>query len=336
MVNKVKLYNNGNLTIKNDWVEDGSKLFSITDAETITTDLREEVSMTGNNVRKDYATHTDIKGSLTVEGSSTVETMNITGSLTVNGVTDLMPIGAKLIWHDSTPPNHFLLCNGASVSRTTYASLFSVIGVIHGAGDGSTTFNLPDMRGRHLIGAGDGLSPGDTGGTLDHTHYDNDHAHTITHTHTLNGHVHTLNGHTHGLNNHSHEYSHTHNLASHTHSTNGHYHSYVSADCSTGSTSEFRSGVTTMASGSHRHANGSTQGSTAGTSPPSTANTSSASAVVGTPSTANTQGNSDNTGTPSPDLSGASSKSNSETAGYGLTGPANTPYRAIYYIVRCE
>jgi len=54
--------------------------------------------------------------------------------------------------------NHgnWLLCNGAAVSRTTYSGLFSVIGANFGAGDGSTTFNLPDFRGRTAIGIGQG------------------------------------------------------------------------------------------------------------------------------------------------------------------------------------
>lgn len=51
----------------------------------------------------------------------------------------------------------FLLCNGANVSRTDYADLFSVIGTTFGAGDGSTTFTLPDMRNRYPIGAGTNL-----------------------------------------------------------------------------------------------------------------------------------------------------------------------------------
>lgn len=55
-----------------------------------------------------------------------------------------------------TVPDGWLECNGAAVSRTTYAQLFAVIGTIWGAGDGSTTFNLPDLRGRSLIGAGQG------------------------------------------------------------------------------------------------------------------------------------------------------------------------------------
>jgi microcystin-dependent protein len=46
----------------------------------------------------------------------------------------------------------WLLCNGSAVSRTTYASLFDAIGTAYGAGDGSTTFNLPDLRGRVPVG----------------------------------------------------------------------------------------------------------------------------------------------------------------------------------------
>ncbi len=54
-----------------------------------------------------------------------------------------------------TPPSGWLLCYGQAVSRTTYTWLFSVIGTTYGAGDGSTTFNLPDYRGRTLIGKED-------------------------------------------------------------------------------------------------------------------------------------------------------------------------------------
>lgn len=52
----------------------------------------------------------------------------------------------------------YLLCDGAAVSRTTYAALFAAIGTAYGVGDGSTTFNLPDLRGRFPLGAGSGPS----------------------------------------------------------------------------------------------------------------------------------------------------------------------------------
>lgn len=54
----------------------------------------------------------------------------------------------------STAPAGFLLCDGSAVSRLTYADLFTLIGTTYGAGDGSTTFNVPDLRGSVIIGAG--------------------------------------------------------------------------------------------------------------------------------------------------------------------------------------
>jgi microcystin-dependent protein len=53
-------------------------------------------------------------------------------------------------------PDGWLLCDGSAISRTTYAALFAAIGTTWGSGDGGSTFNLPDMRGRIAIGAGAG------------------------------------------------------------------------------------------------------------------------------------------------------------------------------------
>jgi microcystin-dependent protein len=58
-------------------------------------------------------------------------------------------------WPSNTIPNGWLECGGQAVSRTTFAALFAVIGVIYGAGNGSTTFNLPDLRGRVTAGKDD-------------------------------------------------------------------------------------------------------------------------------------------------------------------------------------
>ncbi len=55
-----------------------------------------------------------------------------------------------------TAPGGWLVCDGSAVSRSGYASLYSAIGVAYGAGDGSSTFNLPDYRGRTIVGAGAG------------------------------------------------------------------------------------------------------------------------------------------------------------------------------------
>lgn len=70
----------------------------------------------------------------------------------------LVPTGAVLAWAGTAAPTGFLLCNGSAVSRTTYADLFAVIAEYHGQGDNSTTFNLPDYRGRFLRGVAGGES----------------------------------------------------------------------------------------------------------------------------------------------------------------------------------
>jgi microcystin-dependent protein len=62
--------------------------------------------------------------------------------------------GEIKIWPTSVAPAGWLLCNGQAVSRTTYAALFAVIGTTWGVGDNSTTFNLPDVRDKFLVGAG--------------------------------------------------------------------------------------------------------------------------------------------------------------------------------------
>ena len=62
------------------------------------------------------------------------------------------PTGTMLPFAGKTVPAGFLLCNGAEISRTTYARLFSVLGTTWGAGNGSTTFNLPNVNDRCLEG----------------------------------------------------------------------------------------------------------------------------------------------------------------------------------------
>ena len=128
----------------------------------------------------------------------------------------------------------WLACNGAAISRTTYAALFAAIGTTYGAGDGSTTFNLPDTRGRALIGAGTGpgltgRSIGSKGGTeteslsVDqlpgHTHVGGAHTHGIAqHAHGITQHTHTIATHAHGI------AEHQHGIAQHSHSLPDHAH----------------------------------------------------------------------------------------------------------------
>lgn len=75
----------------------------------------------------------------------------------------IIPPGVVWEYYGSSAPTGWLFCDGSEVSRTTYASLFTAIGTSQGAGDGSTTFNLPDRRGRAAIGAGTGIGGGASG-----------------------------------------------------------------------------------------------------------------------------------------------------------------------------
>jgi microcystin-dependent protein len=73
-----------------------------------------------------------------------------------SGGAGLSPSGAIVAFGGPVPPDGWLICDGSAISRTQYASLFGVIGVAHGSGDGVTTFNLPDYQGRFLRGVDHG------------------------------------------------------------------------------------------------------------------------------------------------------------------------------------
>lgn len=76
--------------------------------------------------------------------------------LNADDLSGMVPSGAVLYFAGRTAPAGWLKANGAAVSRTTYAALFAAIGTTYGAGDGSTTFNLPDLRGEFMRGWDDG------------------------------------------------------------------------------------------------------------------------------------------------------------------------------------
>lgn len=81
--------------------------------------------------------------------------------------------GSVQMFAGSSAPAGWLLCDGSAVSRTTYSALFAAIGTTYGTGNGSTTFNLPDLRQRFALGkaaSGTGSTLGGTGGAIDHTH----------------------------------------------------------------------------------------------------------------------------------------------------------------------
>lgn len=82
-------------------------------------------------------------------------------------------VGSILMYGGASAPLGYLVCDGSAISRTTYAELFGVLSTNYGTGDGSTTFNLPDLRQRFPLGkaaSGTGNALGGTGGSIDHTH----------------------------------------------------------------------------------------------------------------------------------------------------------------------
>lgn len=86
---------------------------------------------------------------------------------------EALPAGVILPYGASDPPLGYLLCDGSEVSRETYLNLFAIIGTAYGSGDGSTTFNLPNLKGKIPVGKdsadGDFDTLGKTGGAKTHT-----------------------------------------------------------------------------------------------------------------------------------------------------------------------
>lgn len=103
----------------------------------------------------------------------------------------LVPPGSLLMFAGASAPDGYLLCDGAAVSRTTYNVLFAAIGTAYGVGNGTTTFNLPDLRGRGPLGAGTGagLTPRTLGasGGVETVTLTSAEMPSHTHTHNANG-----------------------------------------------------------------------------------------------------------------------------------------------------
>jgi hypothetical protein len=173
-----------------------------------------------------------LSGTASFDGSA-----NITISATVDPVAGTVPVGAMTQYLGTTAPTGWLLCDGANVSRSTYGGLFTVLGTRYGAGDGATTFALPDLRSRFARGSASTASlSGTAGGSATHQHTNTGlstgsaggHNHSVdvpsfditggSHGHTITDHQHTGPSHTHPLTAHDHAGpSHTH---SHNHAVN--------------------------------------------------------------------------------------------------------------------
>lgn len=96
----------------------------------------------------------------TVAGDTCVAYPNLAGNgwniIQYTSINGLWPVGSVIYHAANSAPSGYLKANGAAVSRTTYAALFTAISTTFGVGDGSTTFNVPDLRGEFLRGWDDG------------------------------------------------------------------------------------------------------------------------------------------------------------------------------------
>lgn len=108
-----------------------------------------KLQISNKNINIPLATKTQlglvkIGDNLNIDNGVLSVSRNITG--------DTLPIGSTVEWWCEEAPENWLICNGQAVSRTDYKDLFNVIGTQYGAGDGNTTFNLPNLSGRVPVG----------------------------------------------------------------------------------------------------------------------------------------------------------------------------------------
>ena len=132
-------------------------------------------------IRKLFAAPSNV---ITLDDTGGGITVGAPGSV-ARAISRAMPPGAVIGWANTNPPVGFLSCNGAAVSRITFSKLFATVGTAFGAGDGTYTFNVPNLVNRTMVGSG-GLYPlANIGGSKD--------AIVVAHTHALtdNGHRHS-------------------------------------------------------------------------------------------------------------------------------------------------
>jgi len=82
------------------------------------------------------------------------------------GTTQVSILGMVVLFAGTDEPDDWMICDGRAIDRSSYAPLYAILGTTYGSGDGVSTFNLPDLRGRSAMGTGQGVTgEGNTTGT---------------------------------------------------------------------------------------------------------------------------------------------------------------------------
>jgi microcystin-dependent protein len=128
-----------------------NSIFDVSGARNYVVKTNSTTILTGNTTSLTSTVPVVLPGSPTTSLQAATKTY-VDTEITTSAAATRVPAGAITAFAASSPPSGWLTCDGSAVSRTTYAALFAVLGSTWGAGDGSTTFNVPDLRGQFLRG----------------------------------------------------------------------------------------------------------------------------------------------------------------------------------------
>jgi microcystin-dependent protein len=212
----------------------GSEVVGTIKAQTLTNKTLTSPTITSPTITSPSISSPTVTGTATLPSTTSIGNVSSTEISYVDGVTSPIqtqintntPVGMISIHAGATAPTGWLLCQGQAVSRTTYSGLFGVVSTTYGSGDGSTTFNLPNLKGRVVVGIDTAQAEfnirGETGGGMNHQHTASNSGNTsVAHNHTipaLGGSAVGAGAHNHNVNAHSHN---TNTTGAHDHPFNG-------------------------------------------------------------------------------------------------------------------
>jgi microcystin-dependent protein len=196
------------------------------------------LTLANQNISGGVPSGTVIPATSTVSGTGPQGPVGVQGPIGPagpQGPVGVAPTGVITMFGGTTAPGGWLLCDGTAYSRTAQAALFSIISTYYGAGDGSSTFNVPNLKGRFALGSGQSTAVGNTNHALASLGGEETHALAVTelavHAHALSisatetAHSHVVPVHGHGWNDANHQnlvpaHGHTASQAAHSHLVN--------------------------------------------------------------------------------------------------------------------